>query len=93
MSSKEVEKNKAPVPSEAPVIVVLKKPVRFGAEDITEVVLQPLTGRHIRGMSAKPSIDELLRVAAKASGLSDKVFDMMSAKDIQAVLEAVGEAL
>lgn len=88
--SKEV---KASELSEKPTIIKLKKPIKWGEDTITEVELQPLTGRHIRGVSAKPSLDELMKVASKASGLPDKVFDLMSAKDVVAVAEAVGEAL
>jgi len=40
-----------------PITIPLKYPVKFGGEEITEVVLQPLTGRHIRGLSTSPSMD------------------------------------
>jgi len=76
-----------------PVVILLKHPVKFAGQEILEVTLQPLTGRHLRGISGKSSLDELMRVAAKASGLSDKVFDLMRAADIMAITEAVGEAL
>lgn len=88
--SKEVEKKKA---ESEDIIVALSHPVEFGQDTITHVVLKPITGRHIRGLSTEPTYDQILRVAAKASGLSDKVFDLMRASDLRKVVEAVGEAL
>ncbi len=75
------------------IVIELKFPVVFGSETITHVVLKPLTGRHIRGLSSEPDFDEILKVAAKASGLSDKAFDLMRASDLRRIVEAVGEAL
>lgn len=85
-----IESSKALKVSED-IVITLDHPIEWGQETITEVVLKPLTGRHVRGISATPTLDDLLKVAAKASGLSDKVFDRMRAKDIQKVVEAVGE--
>lgn len=76
-----------------PITIPLKYPVKFGGEEITEVVLQPLTGRHIRGLSTSPSMDDLIRIASKASGLSEKIFEKMRTKDLMEITQIVGEAL
>lgn len=75
------------------VVISLKHPINFGKETITEVVIQPLKGRHLRGLSANPSFDDIMKVAAKASGLSDKIFDEMRSEDLKEVVETVGNLL
>lgn len=91
--AKEVKKEIEDLDFDKEIPIKLKYPVEHNGETISEIVLQPLVGRHVRGIAANAGIDDLIRVASKASGVSEKVFDKMRTKDLMEITRIVGEAL
>lgn len=87
-----MEKEKAST-SAQPVTINLLEPIKFGEETIAQIVLQPIRGKHLKKMPAKPEMDDLMNLASKLSGVPLPVFDEMIGKDIVRIGEAVGEML
>lgn len=76
-----------------PIEVKLEETIEWGSETIEKIVLKPPRGKHLRGMSTNPSVNDMMKLAAKLSGVSSAVFDEMSSQDVMKVIEAVGELL
>lgn len=89
----EVEKEVRVVSKKKSRTIKLSEPVEWGSETITQVVLKPPRGKHVKGISIPPTLSEIIRIASKISGVSSAVFDEMSSEDIFAIAEAVGELL
>lgn len=71
------------------VTVTLSEPVEFGSETITQLVVQPLKGKHLRGLSDSPGIGDLLDLAEQLTGKQREVIDGLSAKDAIRVSQVV----
>lgn len=74
-----------------PITIKLLEPVEWGSETVESITLKPIRGKHIRRLSAQPTMNDLLVIASKISGVSSAVFDEMCAEDVTRVTEAVGE--
>lgn len=74
----------------APISFILTEPISFGSETIRELTLQPLKAKHLRGLSDKPGMSEMLDLVSKASGQPKPVIDELSASDALSLMEIVG---
>lgn len=65
----------------------LVKPIKWGSEEITEVVIdrEPNAGDLVEIMNEKKAGDQLLRMVACATGLEDPKVKAMSARDVMRV--------
>lgn len=70
--------------------VTLEFPIEFGDRKITELTFTRLKGKHIRKLSAAPTMADLLDLASKSAGEPPAVFDEMDAKDVMTVTEVIG---
>lgn len=69
-------------------------PVTWGKnETIEEITIQPLKGKHIKLLKKDAGLQELIQVAAKASGTPVAVFDEMDSQDVLNIVELVGNSL
>lgn len=87
------EKEPVSAPRKGPITVKLSDPIQWGSETIKEVELTAVKGKHLRKLSANPTLNDLMNIASKVSGLSSAVFDEMSSEDVMKVADAVGELL
>lgn len=69
---------------------ILTESINFGSETILKITLQPLKAKHLRGLSDKPGMSELLDLVGKASGQPKPVIDELSAADALSLMEIVG---
>lgn len=77
-----------------PVIYTLQTPIEHNSETITRLEFQPPRGKHIKKLNLQNlDIDELLKVAAKLSGHTPKLFDELFAADVMAISEIIGNFL
>lgn len=74
-----------------PSTIKLIEPVEWGEEVIKEITLKPIRGKHLRTLPSSPTLNDILKIASKISGVSSAVFDEMCSEDITRVSEAVGE--
>jgi len=87
----ESQSAKALKPKKGPVTVKLVEPIEFGTETISQITLQPIRGKHLRILPTQPTLNDILKLASKISGVSSAVFDEMCSEDVVRVSEAVGE--
>lgn len=76
----------------AEVIVLLKYPIEWGTETISEVKLRRPKGKDIKGMTLSGSgvgLDELVRLSGKLGAIEPAVLDKMDAVDVMEVVGAV----
>lgn len=74
--------------------VKLTEPIEWGDEGyIKEINLSAPRGKHLMLMPNNPTTKDLLILASKVSDVPFAAFQEMSAKDVLAVVEAVGELL
>lgn len=90
---KENEKEVRAVSKKKAVTIKLDEAVEWGEETVTEVKLSPPRGKHLRGLPKDPTLNDILKIASKISGISSAVFDEMASSDIMKIAEAVGELL
>lgn len=89
----EDEKKVKAVTKKQAITVKLEEPIEWGDETISEIVLKPIRGKHLKNLPASPALKDLILIASKVSGVSSSVFDEMISSDIMKVTEAVGELL
>lgn len=75
------------------MIFKLSQPVQFGQETITEITLQPIKAKHIRSLSDKFSMGDMLDLAVKVSGQPSFVIDELCASDAMELLKILGNEL
>ncbi|MTI13364.1 phage tail assembly protein [Sansalvadorimonas verongulae] len=75
--------------------VTLQHPVTVGETTVTEVVIQPIKAKHLRGvtLSGDMSIDDLLMIAGRASGQSSLIIDELHAVDVFEVGDVITDFL
>jgi len=93
MEAEHEDKQIRVVSKKKPIEVKLQEPNEWGTETIDKIVLKPPRGKHLRGLSTSPNVNEMMKLAAKLSGVSSNVFDEMCSEDVMRVLDAVGELL
>lgn len=65
----------------------LKEPIQYGQETITEFVLEKPKAKHVRKMSSKPGMDDVLKVIGKLSNNADSVIDELGMEDMNLLAE------
>lgn len=74
-------------------VVKLAYPFEYDGKTIDSITLKPIKGKHIKGMAASPTIDDLRAIAQRVSGQPNAVFDEMHAADVLTVAGKVGDFL
>lgn len=72
------------------VVHKLKYPFQFGDREITELTFERLKGKHLKGISEKPSMVDLMNLASKSAKEAPAIFDEMDAEDVTDVAEIIG---
>lgn len=67
----------------------LKTPIEFGDERIEELTFKPLKARHLRSVSAKPTMSDLLTLLEKSTGLSLSQVNELDSRDTMSALDIV----
>jgi CMP-2-keto-3-deoxyoctulosonic acid synthetase len=75
------------------VKVSLKHPFDFGERKVTDIELNRLKGKHLRKLSGKPTMNDLMQLASVSAAEPDALFDLMDAEDIMSVAEVIGDFL
>lgn len=70
-------------------IIKLKEPIHFGSDTISVLEFEDMKAKHLRKMSAKPSMDDLLNLAGVLCNQPPSVIDELGMEDTQAVMELV----
>lgn len=73
--------------------ITLKHPIEFGDRTVTELTFERLKGKHLRKLSAKPTMNDLLELASKSAKEPPALFDEMDGVDVMAVAEVIGDFL
>jgi len=76
-----------------PVTYKLKEPFECKGQQYESLTFKPLKGKHIKFLGQDPKLADVLKIAAKVSGVPDFVFDDMAAKDCIAIGELIGDFL
>lgn len=73
-----------------PVVVVLKEPISFGSETITELSLRRPKAKDFRRLPMEPGMGDLLDLAGALARQPKPVMDELGIEDMTSVLEVVG---
>jgi hypothetical protein len=76
-----------------PKTVTLSRSYEWGSETISEVVIYPPTGKHLRKLPAEPRTHDILEMVSSCSGISSKLIDDMEASDCVELAKTMGEFL
>jgi len=80
--------------SNDPKIYKLKHPFTLDDKEITRIEFIRPKGKHIKGINlTSPTMDDMLKLAAKISGQLPRVYDEMDLEDVMAIMEIVGDFL
>lgn len=80
--------------SDGSVKLKLKEPVRFGEEQIPELIIKKPKAKHLRKIKLQDmDFDELLKLAAVLTGQPDPVLDELCWDDAFELVEVVGDFL
>ena len=71
-------------------ILPLKKPIKHGQREITELQLVEPQAKHIRKMPTKPNMNDVLQACGRLAGEPDSVIDELSLKDCNRLAEFFG---
>lgn len=91
MSEPETATDKPTVPND-PVVIALRKPIKFGSRTITEITVRPVKAKHMRAI--KPTDGAMataILMASKLSGELPEVIDELEGEDLRDVLRAVDD--
>lgn len=73
--------------------IALSEPIKFGSENINELVFRKPKAKDFRQLKMPLSMGELLDLAGKLAGQPPSVIDELSVDDTKKVLEVVGNFL
>lgn len=78
-----------------PVTITLSEPIEAHGQTIEQLVIEPPRGKHLRALPVKQRLDmgDLLDLAGACTGLPPSAMDQLSAADVLAVVEAMGNFL
>ena len=71
------------------VEIKLHYPFEYDQERIEVINLKRPKGKHLKGLPDKPTVEDILILAAKLSGKPTTVFDEMDAVDVVRVAEEI----
>lgn len=67
---------------EGKYILPLTKPITFGDEKISELLLDEPKAKHIRSLPGDPLVDDVLKICADLAHQPDSVIDELCMKDV-----------
>ena len=70
--------------------IVLRKPIKFGEETITELELRDPKAKDFRKFPMQPAIGDVLDLAGHLAGQPKQVIDELGVQDMAEVFEIVG---
>jgi len=73
--------------------LILKEPIKFGSETITELVFIKPKAKHMRGMPQAPGVSECLDLAGRLCGQPSKAMDELSIPDMNEVMGVIASFL
>lgn len=76
--------------------VVLEQPIEWAGVKITTIILQPITGRHMRAMPVdrtQMTVGTFMDLASRVSGVNAGALDLLSGGDLQKVIDAVARQM
>jgi len=91
MSETQERKQKLKKPKS--ITITLSEPVEWGDEMIESITMRRPKGKELKMLSGEPSMNDLLRIAAKCAALTPRQIDELDAEDALALAEAVGDFL
>lgn len=68
----------------------LKKPVKLGSEEITELVFREPVAKDLRSLPLNPMMGDMLDLVARLSGVLPAAIDNLSIEDATAAIGVVG---
>ena len=68
----------------------LAVPVEYDGEQLTEIECKRPKGRHLKHLSAEPSLPEMIMIAVSATGFPRKVFEDLDGYDYVKIGEIYG---
>jgi len=71
-------------------IIPLKSPFNYGERKVSELLLDEPRAKHLRQMSAEPTMDDIMNVVAQLAGEADSLIDELSMGDITTCGEFFG---
>lgn len=74
---------------QGPKVVTLKYPVKWGKTDIAELTFNRMKGRDLRNLPMEPNVGDMLDLAGRSCGQTPRFMDMIDAKDLMEIMEAV----
>lgn len=69
---------------------VLKVPVPWGSETVSELTIAPLKAKHMRGVPGEPKMGDLLILVGHVTGQPQAFIDELDAADAMALCGLVG---
>lgn len=86
----EPEEKKRP---SGPVTVVLRDPIKFGSQTITELTIRPAKAKDLRGLQTRTGyeLDTALALASRLTGQPNPVIDELAGEDFAEVMAAVAD--
>lgn len=70
-----------------PIVLELQSPIELNGERLTRLEFTKLKAKHLKGIKAEPSFDDLLSLVGKSTGV---VPGLIGELDIADAMEAVG---
>lgn len=71
-------------------ILKLESPISFGQEVVTELEMSEPKVKHLRMLSSKPTMNEMIQMAGKMAARSDSFMDELSFKDMNLISSFIG---
>jgi len=68
-------------------VYTLKEPIQYGSNEIKEFILEKPKAKHIRQMSSKPGMDDVLNVIGKIASQPNSVIDELCMEDVNILSE------
>lgn len=73
--------------------ITLLFPFKYGDRQITDVTIKRFKGKHLKTLSEKRTIGEMLLLAGKNMAEPPAFFDEMDGEDVAALMEVMGDFL
>ena len=76
-----------------PNLVQLQFPFEWDGKKYDSIQLKRPKGKHLKGLPSEPTLDDLIRVAQKVTGIASPIWDEMDGADMMIVAEKIGDFL
>lgn len=75
------------------ITITLTEHIKWGEQTITELVLRRPKGKDLNGLSANPTMKELLTIGGRCAGVTQRIIDELDGADAMEVVDAVSDFL